>query len=257
MQNILLCAIEDGRFDLLLVVYNFLYPEEGGIVMKEAKKKNIATVVMKSNPVKMYQYMKDYADNLEEGQEFPERYKKTYAEFEQHTKDAFAYIEANGLTSSDELLRDVATRFAINNPDADCTLVRFDTFDDLEVHMKLSGTKLSAEDRRSLDIFRYALNPLYCRHGCSVCEPACPHNVPVNTIMRYNYYFSVKGREKEAMARYARLVSEQRFRSGIPDVCGDCPGHCQNACPYDISIVPLLSIAHHNLSFGLPESGMI
>jgi predicted aldo/keto reductase-like oxidoreductase len=257
MQNILLCAIEDGRYDLLMVVYNFLHPEEGGNVMKEAKKKNIATVVMKSNPVKMYYYMKDFEDNLEEGQEFPERFKKTYAEFEQHTKDAFEYLKAHGITSSDEQLRDVATRFALDNSDTDCTLARFDTFDDLEVHVRLSGTKLTSDNRRSLDLYRHALNPLYCRHGCSLCESLCPHHVPINTIMRYNYYFSVKGREKEAMAKYARLAEDSSFIQCIPDVCGYCPGYCQEACPYGVSIQPLLAIAHNNLSFSLPGSGMV
>lgn len=64
MQNILLCAIKDGRFDMLLVVYNSLYPDEGGLVLTEVKKRNMVTSVMKPNPVKMYQFMKSYVDNL-------------------------------------------------------------------------------------------------------------------------------------------------------------------------------------------------
>jgi predicted aldo/keto reductase-like oxidoreductase len=257
MQNILLCAIEDGRFDLLLVVYNYLYPDEGGIILKEAKKRNIGTTVMKSNPVKMYQFMKSYVDNLPEEEEIPEHWQKTYKEFEQHTKDAYAYLEANGITSSDEKLRDVAIRFALDNQDNDCTLSMFENFDDLEVHLGLSGSKLSADDRRNLDVYRTALSQLYCRHGCTVCESACPNKFPINTIMRYNYYFSVKRREKEAMAKYARLAADSRFKPGIPDVCGNCPGYCQKACPYAVSIQPLLAIAHNTLSFSATGSGMV
>jgi ferredoxin len=126
----------------------------------------------------------------------------------------------------------------------------FENFDDLEVHLGLSGSKLSTDDRHNLDIYRSALSPLYCRHGCSVCESACPDKVPINTIMRYNYYFSVKGWEKEAMAKYARLVADSRFRPGTHDVCGNCPGYCQMACPYGVSIQPLIAIAHNTLSFG-------
>jgi predicted aldo/keto reductase-like oxidoreductase len=257
MQNILLCAIEDGRFDLLLVVYNYLYPDEGGIVLKEAKKRNMGTTVMKSNPVKMYQFMKSFVDNLPEGEEIPERYKKTFEEFEQHSKDAYAYLETNGISSGDEKLRDVAIRFALDNQDNDCTLSWFETFDDLEVHLGLSGSKLSVDDRRNLDVYKAALSPLYCRHGCSVCESACPNKVPINTIMRYNYYFSVKGREKEAMAKYARLAADSRFRPGTHDVCGNCPGYCQEACPYDVSIQPVLAIAQNNLSFSQTGSRVV
>ncbi|MFP4488260.1 MAG: hypothetical protein ACLFN1_03050 [Bacteroidales bacterium] len=42
-----------------------------------------------------------------------------------------------------------------------------------------------------------------CRIGCDKCESACPHNIPVNTILRYNYYYMPKKREKYAMSLYA------------------------------------------------------
>ena len=44
----------------------------------------------------------------------------------------------------------------------------------------------------------------YCRHGCNSCMQACPHHLPVSTIMRYAYYFEHQGREKEAIIKYKK-----------------------------------------------------
>ncbi|MDT8402736.1 MAG: aldo/keto reductase, partial [Bacteroidales bacterium] len=102
MENILLCAIDDGRFDLLLLVYNYLSYEEGERVLKAAREKNIATTVMKSNPVKMYNYMKGTVEQAEaNNQEIPEIWKKTFEEFEQHNRNAQIYLQTNGIISND------------------------------------------------------------------------------------------------------------------------------------------------------------
>ena len=79
MQNILLHAIEDGRFDLLLVIYNYLNSDQGATIMKAAKEKNIATMVMKSNPVTTYHQFKGLADRyVANNKEIPfEKYLKT------------------------------------------------------------------------------------------------------------------------------------------------------------------------------------
>ena len=66
--------------------------------------------------------------------------------------------------------------------------------------------------------------------------------------MRYNYYFTVKGQEKFAMQKYLELPG------GKPDVCLNCEGYCEKACPYGVLIRPLLAIAHQNLSFDNPFS---
>jgi predicted aldo/keto reductase-like oxidoreductase len=83
---------------------------------------------------------------------------------------------------------------------------------------------------------------LYCRHACGECEPRCPNDVPVNTIMRYQHYFMSQGREKQAMEKYAALPRTNAA------VCVDCVGHCEMACPYGVKVQGLLMAAHHTLS---------
>jgi len=248
MENILICAVDDGRFDLLLVVYNYLSYEEGERVLKAAKKKNIATTVMKSNPVKMYNLMKDRVEQAEaNNQEFPENVKKTFEEYKQRSIDAQTYLETNGIISNDEDLSDVATRFVLKNQDVDTVLVDFQNFGQLESHIKYAGEPLSPAGLSHLTELRSTITNISCRIGCNVCESSCPYNVPVNTILRYNYYFTAKRQEKYAMQKYKNLPG------GKPDSCLNCEGFCEKACPHGVLARPLLAMAHKNLSPGDPH----
>ncbi len=67
--------------------------------------------------------------------------------------------------------------------------------------------------------------------------------VPVNTILRYNYYYQKKGDQKRAMGLYKNL------KSAKAEVCESCPGYCEDACPYGVAAKGLLAVAHDNLNF--------
>jgi len=54
MDQVLLAAVEDGRFDVILLVYNFLQREPGEKVLEAASKKNLGLTIMKSNPLGRY-----------------------------------------------------------------------------------------------------------------------------------------------------------------------------------------------------------
>jgi len=251
MENILLCAIDDGRFDLLLVVYNFLSYEQGERVLRAAKEKNIATTVMKSNPVKMYNMFKDFEEQAKANNEkIPEYWKTTYEKFEQYYKDAHTYLETNGFISNDDDLSDVATKFVLKNPDVNTVLVDFQNFGELESHIKYANEPVTPATLSHLTELRKTLTNVACRIGCKVCESYCPHNVPVNTILRYNYYFNNKRQEKYAMQKYKELPG------GKPDSCLGCEGFCEKACPYGVLARPLLAMAHNNLSLVDPQINM-
>ena len=116
------------------------------------------------------------------------------------------------------------------------------TYEDLEFYLALSGEKLDALDEGMLADYESLSGSLYCRHACGVCEPVCPHDVPVNTIMRYQHYFMSQGREKHAMEKYAALL---RTNAAI---CTDCAGDCEKACPFGVKVQGLLMAAHQTLS---------
>ncbi len=50
-----MAAIDDGRFDVLLLPYNFLSPEMGERILRACREHDIGTMIMKSNPILAYE----------------------------------------------------------------------------------------------------------------------------------------------------------------------------------------------------------
>lgn len=246
-EQVLMTAIDDGRFDVLLLPYNFFEPEMGNRVLKACKENNIGTMIMKSNPIILYDYYNERKENAEkEGNELSEKIKIIYEKFKIQTELAGEFFSRYGI-SGIEKMKDGTIQFVLSNENVDTICCRFQNFNDVEKYIKLSGTRLELAMKAMLNDYKNMLGFLHCRIGCNVCESECPHNVPVNTIMRYNYYFTTKQQEKYAMQKYKELPG------GKPDVCFNCEGFCEKACPYGVATRGILAMAHHNLSFDSPH----
>ena len=242
MDKILLAAAEDGRFDVFLMAYNFLKMDNSEKVLQVCKEKNIGTALMKTKPVSTYYRLKSRVEALQkEGKEVHELYLAGVERFKRQAEMADRFVEKYDLKNPDEI-HDAAVRFVLSNPNVSTVCCSMRSFDDLERFVRLSGTRLSDSEKKKLAAFREGCGPLYCRHACGVCEPKCPHGVPVNTIMRYNHYFEAQGREKYAMAQYAAIPGPKA------DLCSNCSGFCETACPYNVPIQGKLILAHHQLS---------
>ncbi|MEW5902093.1 MAG: hypothetical protein AB1715_11570, partial [Acidobacteriota bacterium] len=159
---------------------------------------------------------------------------------------AEGFIKENELQNPEQI-QEAAVRFVLRNPNVStvCALVK--TYDELEKYLELSGTGLSAAELAKLEAYREGCGDLYCRHACGLCEPACPHGVPVNTITRYHHYYAAQRREKEAIGFYARIPGAKA------ELCAACPGHCEAACPYHVPVQGMLLLAHSQLS--VPYNG--
>jgi predicted aldo/keto reductase-like oxidoreductase len=84
METILLAAVEDGRFDVLLFVYNFLQKEPGEKILEAASKKNLGLTIMKSNPLGRYYDMKARVEQMKkDGQPIDERMQQSMAQMEE------------------------------------------------------------------------------------------------------------------------------------------------------------------------------
>ncbi|MFC1564399.1 aldo/keto reductase [candidate division KSB1 bacterium] len=242
MTDVMLAAAEDGRFDAALFVYNFLQKEQGEKIIRKFKEKNMGVTLMKTNPVNVYsRWLASYEDNMRRGRQPSERSKKLKEEYNEWLKQADSFKEKYELTTDREI-SDVATKFCLSNPDVHSVCPTITNFDMLNNFVSLSGQKLSETDSSRLTDYKETLGRYYCRHACGICLPACPHEVPVNTIMRYNHYFEAQGREKQAMQKYAALSKEKAGK------CSDCTGYCEGKCPYNVPVRSLLINAHINLS---------
>jgi len=247
IDKVLLSVVDDGRFDVIQMAYNFMNAPLADKVLDACTEKNLGTVIIKSNPVMLYEglnkavvRMQEKGDTLPGStQVFYDKYKKQNIYAQEFFKD---------YTSGDtEKLIDAAQLFVLSNPKAHCTILYLQNVQDVERYVALSGKKLDSLHAGVLENYMETFGHLNCRIGCNACDQKCPHNIPVSTIMRYNYYYENKRNEKHAMKLYDKL---NNYRA---DVCQTCPGYCEEACPYGVHAKGLMAVAHDNLSFDSPN----
>jgi predicted aldo/keto reductase-like oxidoreductase len=241
MEDVLGAAAEDGRFDVALLVYNFLQKEQGERVIAMCRAKNMGITLMKTDPVNVNaRIVETNEQRVRSGRQIPERVQRLADDYDAFASRAAEFRQRHGLQSTEEV-RQAAIRFVLSNPEVHSVCPTINTFDALEEFVALSGQRLSDTDGSMLDSYGELLGRFYCRHACGKCEPSCPKRVPVNKILRYNHYFEAHGREKLAMEKYARLVGANA------DACADCDGQCESVCPHDVPAKAMLARAHQNL----------
>jgi predicted aldo/keto reductase-like oxidoreductase len=241
MDEIILAAADDGRFDVVLFTYNFAQREKGERILKTCHEKNMGTTLMKTDPVRAYTDIENMYARMREKGRVTEAAEKIISEYRSRADKGREFAAKYGL-SGDKEVRGAAIKFCLSNPDVHSVCPTISTYEDLKFYVSLSGKRLKPVEGGMLADYKSFSGNLYCRHACGECEPHCPHEVPVNTIMRYQHYFMSQGREKHAMAKYAAL---QRTNAAV---CTDCEGPCEAACPYGVKIQGLLMAAHHTLS---------
>jgi predicted aldo/keto reductase-like oxidoreductase len=244
METILSSAAADGRFDVMLLAYNFLKEDRSERVLEVCAREKIGTALMKTNPVRSYNMLKEWLVKAwtSKGKELTEEDRKNLARIEKKMEKSQEFIKKHNL-KSDQEIRDAALKFCLSNPNVNTVCLTVMNYEQARDYLRLSGSRLESSDIALLSAYENDCGGLYCRHACGLCEPSCPYRVPVNTIMRYDHYFISQGREKQAMKKYAALPSRA-------DICQNCAGHCESACPYGLPVRALLSAAHQTLSFG-------
>jgi len=244
MEDVLGTAIEDGRFDVLLLAYNYLQRDQGERVLRAAREKGVGTTLMKTDPFgygAFTSFNDLFIEQEKQGQETPEWFQTLRRKYERQREEAGPFLERHNLTTPGQI-RDAAIRFVLNNPDVNSAAITFKNYDDVETYLKLSGSRFTETDGGLLAAHAETNGPLYCRHACNTCESRCPSRVPVNTIMRFNHYYVAQGREKRALELYGKLEGPKA------DLCSECDGPCQAACPFAVPIPDLMKFAHTNLT---------
>jgi predicted aldo/keto reductase-like oxidoreductase len=255
MADVLCAAVEDGRFDVLLLVYNFLNHSEGDRIIATAKANNVGTTAMKTAPGKLTAEPFDPDNLIPIHQQYLDailragtnrdaalaeikRYSDAQNQFVERTQ---IFAERYGI-ENEEALQMASIQWVLQNPDMHTSCISVWSFDFIDKVVALSGTRLTAPADGLLQESRSALGTRYCRHGCVACMDSCPYDVPVSNIMRYAYYFEMQGQERHAMSEYAALTG-----SGAAP-CRDCAGLCAGACRYGLNIQPNMLQAHNLLT---------
>lgn len=256
MEDVLCAAAEDGRFDVMLLIYNFMNKEAGEKVLAACKEKNVGTTAMKTSPGILKVTPFDPENPTEQQAQMMERMQKRGMSkesiIERMKRRVESQEEAKVKTQpfadkyqikTEEQLHKASILWVLQNPDMHAVCVSFSDIDLVDKIVPISGTKLSRADFRFLEEYSYAFNDQYCRHGCNACITRCPKQIPVSTIMRYAYYFECQHREKYAMGKYADLKGWDASN------CAACDTPCNQSCPYGVDVQAQLLRAHSLLTF--------
>lgn len=187
MQEMMNAAIDDGRFEVFFIKYDFVsYPEQEEI-LRRATTRGIGTIVFKTN-----------------------------AGARQHE---IADLETGGLS-----FQQASVKWALSNPDVASVSVTMSNFDTIRQYAAAAATTVSAAEVTMLRRYAEAMYDRYCRF-CAECEARCPQGVAVADINRFEMYFSGYGREKEAMRLYHELPG-RRTAAACLSCDGPCDGAC-------------------------------
>jgi len=187
LQECMNAAIDDGRFEVFLIKYDYVsYPDQDEI-LERAKKKGIGTVVFKTNAGARQKEIKD--------------------------------LEAGGLS-----LAQATTKWALSNPLVASVCAGITNFAQIREFCGAVGAELSKAETDMMRRYADEMHDRYCRF-CATCEPSCPHGVAVSEVMRYSMYFKYYGREKDAMKLYASLPHERSARA-CDGCAAECEGAC-------------------------------
>ena len=105
--------------------------------------------------------------------------------------------------------------------------------------------KIAQSERDTLERYAAAVANEYCRGCAHICESACPADVRIADILRFDMYHRHYGGEHQEFARqsYAELAANERVQS----FCATCR-KCEEACPYDLPILDKLHYAERVLT---------
>ena len=255
MEKVLLSAVEDGRFDIMLMTYNFLNSAEAEKVLNACKKKNIGTTAMKTTPGKIKEIpnfdpenpSKEYEErikmmisfglNREQAVQMVRQMVETEKVAREQTKP---FLAKYGLNTEEQLWK-ASIQWVRRNPDMHTVCVSMADFDKVDKAVALSGKDLTEKQQAFLRDYEKIFGWSYCRHGCSQCSGSCKFALSVSTIMRYAYYYE-QGYEKLAMEKYASL------KTGNAMTCAGCDAPCEGSCPHGVMIRSNLLNAHTMLT---------
>jgi predicted aldo/keto reductase-like oxidoreductase len=185
MEELLLMAVKSGHFDIIMPAFNFMKFPKVPDVLKEAKKRGVGVIAMKT----------------------------------------LAGAKDMNLETKDEAFENSAHKWVLSHTEVNGLIITMKTVSDLDLYLRASGKSFTAADQRVLDLYSGKFWNEYCRTGCNNCESDCPKGVEIASIMRYQMYFKDYGMEKRAMESYAALkgTGESCLSCEDPSCAGSCP----------------------------------
>jgi predicted aldo/keto reductase-like oxidoreductase len=173
LEEVMRTAVDSGRFDVIMVAYNFDdWPKLPGI-FRDAHERGVGVVAMKTLKGARHTALSDF----------------TPSERESFSQAAFKWVLAN--------------------PDVSGLVVSINSPTQLDEYLWASGQPLHPGDTALLERYDRLIAGDYCRPGCGECLPACPAGLPIDDVLRFAMYYEDYGHQRVAMEEYARLSADR------------------------------------------------
>jgi hypothetical protein len=165
MEELMLEAVKSGHFDIIMTAFNFMKFPRLPEVIKEAYRRGIGVVAMKT----------------------------------------LAGAKDMEIKSDEVPFPVAALKWVLSHKEISGLVITMRSVNDLNLYLQASGQKFTSEDARVLKRYASLYSSQYCRTGCNQCETACPEGIPIATTLRYRMYFEDHGMEKEAIVAYNQI----------------------------------------------------
>ncbi len=190
LETVMAHAVDSGRFDVIMVAYNFKNWPDLHDIFHRAHQRGVGVIAMKTLKGAQHSQLSDFTPT--ERESFPQA--------------AFKWVLSNG--------------------DVSGLVVSISKYDQLDEYLAGSGKPVTTADLEVLERYDRLVANDYCRPGCGACLDHCPQDVPIDDLLRYQMYARNYGFEKEAMRLYARVDPAHRADrcAGCPAPCeAACP----------------------------------
>ncbi len=194
LEAVMRAAVDSGRFDMMMVAYNFanwpLLPQ----IFADAHASGMGVVAMKTLKGAYHTQLSDF----------------TPTERESFSQAAFKWV--------------------LSNQNMSGLVVTMKGFEHIDEYLAASGQAMTDSDLALLERYDQLTRDVYCRPGCGECLASCPYGVPIDDILRYQMYARSYGQEKVAMTDYARVAPE-RNASQCASCSAPCESACPYEIP--------------------------
>ncbi len=218
-------AIDSGKFDVMLVAYNF--GQDPSFVQKLTRRFDFIAV----NP------------------DLPRVLRKAKAAgmgvIAMKTLRGARLNDMQPYQKEGATFSQAAFRWVLSNDDVDALIVTMRSSGDIDEFLVASGgSKVTRRDVELLHRYVALNDATYCRPLCDACESSCPENVQIADVLRHKMYFENYGAERMAMEGYAELAHSAA-------ACAGCTHQrCLGSCPYGLAVPELTRQAHRLLHWG-------
>jgi predicted aldo/keto reductase-like oxidoreductase len=194
LEKVMRHAVDSGRFDVIMVAYNFKNWPELTTIFHDAKEKGVGVVAMKTLKGAQHSALSNFTPT--ERESFPQ----------------------------------AAFKWVLSNQDVSGLVVSINSLPQIDEYLHASGQPLQTTDVQLLEKYDRLVAKSYCPPTCDACLSSCPSTVPVNDIFRYAMYYENYGHQRVGLEAYARIPSA-RNASQCVDCAAPCQQACPFEIP--------------------------